>query len=247
MFTKHSGRKFNIWVVEHDLWCEGGNPYLKKGKGNGGSGSGGKGTGSLNVSQFLPDSYVPPVVEILPKHAKNDEKLEKLAKTSGTNVLNAFEKYVNIAFTIIGYDTKLLGQCKGRVPDGFAIEDDNKYVIIWDAKVRSDKYSMGTEDRTIREYIFTQSRDLKKKRSFKNIYYVIVSSGFSDDFEDAIYNLKMNTDVNEVILMEADALVEIVNTKLRNIRELSLGSDGIQRLFTNSGILTKKQVTEFLQ
>jgi hypothetical protein len=34
-----------------------------------------------------------------------------------------------------------------------------------------------------------------------------VSSEFADDFDDAIRSLKMETDVNEVCLVEADALV----------------------------------------
>ncbi len=73
-----------------------------------------------------------------------------------------------------------------------------------------------------------------------------MSSKFSDDFDDVISGLKVDTDVNEVIQMEAEALVEIINAKLRNPLEISLGSDGIQKLFTNSGVLTSKQVRESL-
>lgn len=57
---------------------------------------------------------------------------------------------------ILGYETKLLGQGKGRVPDGLAVENDNSYAIIWDAKARYDKYSLGTDNRTIREYIVSK-------------------------------------------------------------------------------------------
>ena len=106
---------------------------------------------------------------------------------------------------------------------------------------------MGTDDRIIREYISTQCRELKgKKRFIKNIYYIIISSKFKDDHGKSIDFLKMETDVNEVILMEADALVEIVDLKLQDPLQISLGSDGVQRLFTRSGILSKNRVREIL-
>ena len=171
-------------------------------------------------------------------------RLIEAAKKSGTSIPNAFEKYINAAFTILGYETQLLGQGKGRVPDGLAITLDDAYAIIWDAKVRGDAYSMGTDDRTIREYINTQSRKLKKKGSIRNIYYAIVSSDFADDYDDAIRMLKMDTDVSEVILIEAEALVTIVEAKLRDPLFTTLGSDGIQRLFTASGILRADFVKE---
>ena len=51
------------------------------------------------------------------------------------------------------------GQGQGRVPDGLALAQDDNYAILWDSKIRKGGYSMGTDDRAIREYITTQSRD----------------------------------------------------------------------------------------
>lgn len=56
----------------------------------------------------------------------------------------------------------------------------------------------------------------------------------------------METDINEVCLLEATGLVEIVNQKLRAPLELSLGPDGIQRLFSASGKITAADVLENL-
>jgi hypothetical protein len=123
---------------------------------------------------------------------------------------------------------------------------DYNYAILWDAKVRSGGYSMGTDDRVIREYITSQSRDLKRRRSLRNIYYVIVSSSFADDFDDAVRAMKMETDVSEVTLLEADALVAMVDAKLRDPLQITLGPDGLQRLFTVSGVLTEGTVREQL-
>ncbi len=189
----------------------------------------------------LPDSYIPPIVAIIPDIARNDKKLQKIVQ-SGTNLQTAFEKHVHSAFSILGYDSRLMGQGKGRVPDGLALDVDDSYAIIWDAKMRSDKYSMGTDDRNIKEYILSQSRDLKKRKHFRNIYFIIISSSFSDDYDENISNIQMETDVNEVILMEAEALVEMVNFKLRDPLNITLGQDGMQRLFTTSGILSVDKV-----
>jgi hypothetical protein len=195
---------------------------------------------------LLPDGFVPPVIEILPQMARHDESLANAAKRSGTTLPRAFEKSIDAAFTILGYETKLLGQGQGRVPDGLALDLDNSYAIIWGAKCRSERYSIGTDDRTIREYIVTQSRELKRRRGLRNVYYFVISSDFADDFDDSVRSLKMETDISEVILLHASALVAMVDAKLRAPRQVSLGPDGLQRLFTNSGILTADDVRELM-
>ena len=88
----------------------------------------------------------------------------------------------------------------------------------------------------------TQSRSLRLTRRFRNIYYVVVSSSFVDDFDDTIRSLKMETDLNEVILMESEALIALVDLKLRAPHQISLGPDGVQRLLSTSDILTADTV-----
>ena len=250
-FTKASGRTFDLYGVEHVFWFKGWNPY-----------DGAKTPSHENLPQTerpslvtveeplellrLPDSYVPPIVSVLPRIARNEAGFDALAKASGTSLPKAFEKGIHAAFTILGYDTKLLGQGMGRVPDGLAVEPDSSYAILWDAKVRENGYSMGTDDRAIREYVHTQSRDLKRRRSLRNIYYLVVSSGFLDDFDDVIRSMKMETNVNEVCLLEATALVAMVDAKLRNPQQVTLGPDGIQRLFSSSGLITVEDVMQTL-
>lgn len=249
LFTKASGQPFHLYDVEHVFWFKGGNPY-----------EGSKSTELdgrpqpvkppappiLVRDNRLPDSYVPPIVAILPQISVNDPALAEAARLSGTSLERAFEKNINAAFTMLGFQTQLLGQGQGRVPDGIAIDPDHSYALIWDGKVRADKYSMGTDDRTIREYIQNQSRDLKRRRALRNLYYVIISSRFADDCDDTIRDLKMNTDINEVCLMEAGALVAIVDQKLRDPTQISLGPDGVQRLFSTSGILTEADINNLV-
>ena len=248
LFSEAGKRSFGLYDVEHVFWFKGGNPYdaVKAEK---------KTTEPLLVKpteklpafadhERLPESYIPPIVAILPAMACHEEQLVEAAKRSGTSLERAFEKNIDAALTILGFETKLLGQGQGRVPDGRALALDDNYAILWDGKVRANSYSLGTDDRTIREYITTQSRELSRR--YRNIYYIIVSSSFVDDFDDTIASIKMETEVSEVILLEAEALVAIVEAKLRAPLQLTLGPDGIQRFLTKSGRLNAAMVREYL-
>ena len=250
LFTKASGQPFNLYTVEHVFWYKGGTQFKENQTGKKPN-TEDSGVVIIEPQVFeqgkrLPESFVPPIISILPRIARNDENLIEAAKHSGTTLEKAFEKFVDSAFTILGYQTKQLGQGRGRVPDGIAVARDENYAIIWDAKIRASSYSMGTDDRTIREYIYSQSRDLKRRQHLQNIYYLIISSKYADDFDDSIRAIKMETDVNEVVLVEVKAIVEMVDAKLRNPLEVTLGSDGFQQLFAVSGLLTAENVRELL-
>lgn len=257
VFTRENGRSFSLYDVEHVFWLKGNNPY----GGNNpaieetpsvvapNKGTAGNEVGTIDKPKTmlrLPESYVPPIVVILPDMARNDSSLREAAKASGTSLERAFEKSIDAAFTILGYETKLLGQGKGRVPDGLALSVDDSYAILWDAKARGEGYSMGTDDRAIKEYIVTQSRELKRRRGLRNIYYFIISSDFTDDYDDSIRSIKMETDVNEVCLVEADALVAMVDAKMRFPHDVSLGPDGLQRYFSVSGVLSAELIRNTL-
>jgi hypothetical protein len=248
LFSETSKQPFGLYDVEHVFWFKGGNPYdTVKADQKAAEPPMAKPAIKLPApaaQDRLPESYVPPIVAILPAMARHEEWLVEAAKRSGTSLERAFEKNIDAALTILGYETKLLGQGQGRVPDGRALALDDNYAILWDGKVRVAPYSLGTDDRTIREYITTQSRELSRR--YRNIYYIIISSSFADDFDDTIASIKMETEVSEVILLEAEALVAIVEAKLRAPLQLTLGPDGVQRFFTNSGGLTAAMVREYL-
>ncbi len=250
IFTSESNKQFDLYGVEHVFWFKSKHPFASKRVRTGGQDIIDE---EINLESetvpsggLLPESYIPPVVSVLPAMARRDPVVEAAAKKSGTNLDRAFEKCVDAAFTILGYETKLLGQGQGRVPDGIALAQDDSYAMLWDGKTRSGSYMIGTDNRTISEYITTQSRELKRRRSYRNIYYVLVSHCFGDDFDDLIRTIKMETDVNEVVLLEAEALVAMVDKKIRSPLETTLGPDGIQRLFSNSGILSADDVREYL-
>ncbi len=133
VFSKASGQKFDLYGVEHVFWYIGGNPYdvakaIQKGSDSPLKTDPTRGDEKAQIDR-LPDSYVPPIVSTLPLIARNEPGYEELAKASGTSLPRAFEKSINAAFTILGYDTKLMGQGAGRLPDGLAICHDNSWVI----------------------------------------------------------------------------------------------------------------------
>lgn len=249
VFSSYSNNDFNLYKVEHVFWYKANKevPSIKTEieDTHVNNDTLVKSPSFPNQPDLprLPESYIPPIVSVLVEMANNNESLIEAAKDSGTSLERAFEKHIDIVFKILGYETRLMGQGNGRVPDGFAVAKDDDYIILWDAKIRSNGYSMGTDDRTIREYITTQSRELKKRRHYKNIYYAIISSNFVSDYDEVIRSIKMETDVNEVLLMEASALVSMVDAKLRD-PSVTLGSDGFQRLFSVSGVIKTQTVKD---
>lgn len=251
MLSKRFGKEFGLYEVEHVFWFKDGNPY-----------GGNKPVSVVTTEKKageptvivepealvggLPQSYVPPIVSIIPRLAMHDPTLEPAAKQSSTSIPAAFEKHLNAAFTILGYETMPLGQGSGRNPDGLAMSREDSYAIVWDAKVRQDGYSFGTDDRAVREYVQVFSRNIKKTHRMRNLYFCVISSGFKDGYEETVRELKMETDTNEVCLIEAEAIVEMVEAKLRNPLELTLGPDGLQRIFSDSGVVTAEMVSEVL-
>lgn len=243
VFTDASGTRFGLYETEHVFWHRHESnleppPSPKP--------EPGPNPEPPTNSSRLPDSYVPPIIAVLPRMARNDSDLAKAADAAGTSLERTFEKHVNAAFTVLGYETTLMGQGQGRVPDGRAVAVEDYYAILWDAKVRADGYRLGRDDRAILEYVTSQRRELSKKHSLRNVYYLIVSSEFNDDHDEAIRMLKMETGLSEVCLVTAEALVAMVDARLRDPLQVTLGSDGLQRLFSISGIVTAKTVQDTL-
>lgn len=242
-----SGRPFSLYDVEHVFWFKGsGTPYVvtraeEKPK----TLVGHTATLGEDAIALSSDSYIPPIVAVLPKMARNDPASAKAAESAGTSLERAFEKSINAALTILGYETKLLGQGQGRTPDGLAFEGDSLYALIWDAKIRADGYSIGTDDRAIKEYITMQSRELRGRR-WRNIYYLIISSSFKGEYDRIVRALKMETGVSEICFVEAEALVAMVDAKLRDPLQITLGPDGLQQLFSSSEVLTGANVRKLL-
>jgi hypothetical protein len=243
--SEKAGRQLLLWDIEHAFWFHMQSQIqppivvikptvVEPDKGS-----------EVPLISKLPESYIPPVVSILPVLAVNDPVLGEICRKSGKAIEREFEERLAILFGMLGFETELMGQGHGRVPDGVAVSDEFRYAIIYDAKVRQQPYTMGTDERAIREYIVSQGEKLRR-RGIKNLYFMVISSSFTGDADDAIRGMKIETNVNEVLLVEVKALLAMLEGILRN-PSISLGPDGIQRLLAFSGILTEKDVREFLE
>jgi hypothetical protein len=250
--SKQTSRKLRLWDVEHAFWFNYQSENLISSESQPKqeiitlAQKADKSQQAIErTADELSDSFIPPVVAALPRLAANDPTLAEGYSISGKAIEKVFEEKLAVLFRMLGYETRLLGQGQGRVPDGIAVSQEFRYAIIYDAKVRQNAYTMGTDERAIREYISIQG-DRLRKQGMKNLYFMVISSTFTGDHDDAIRTLKIDTNVNEVLLVEVKSLLAMLEGKLRN-PNVSLGPDGIQRLLASSGLLTEGDVREFLE
>jgi hypothetical protein len=238
LFGTTSGRNRTLWDVEHAFW---GWAHRTPFPGNAPT------TATVTPKQVgggLPSSYIPPVVNVLPLLAKNDPAVAESCNVSGISPEKAFEERLSMLFKMLGFCVESLGQGYGRVPDGIAISQEFHYAIIYDAKMRGAGYSIGTDDRAIREYILHETERLKRQ-GIRNVYFAVISGSFCGDFDDTIRSLKIETEIREILLLEASALITLLEEKLRR-PELDLGPKGIQGILAQSGIITDADMKEFL-
>lgn len=243
LFSKEAGREVTLWEVEHALWYANQPEQPPETPSQPATVVMPQPTPTVPKVE-LPDSYIPPVVSILPRLAVNDPELAQVCQAMGSSIDKMFEHRVDVLLKMLGYETEALGQGHGRVPDGVAICREFHYAIGYDAKVRQGSYTMGTDERAIREYIFGITERLKRQ-GIRQIYFMVISSAFSGDHDDVIRGLKMDTDAREILLVEASALIALLEARLRDPL-LTLGPEGIQRLLASSGVLTEADVREFV-
>lgn len=238
--AEHTGRDIHLWTVEHVFWYWQQREEFEEEKE----------PPPEAAAKTLPDSYIPPIVSILPDLAEKRQGVAELAEETGNAVETLFENRLSKCLEMIGFEVDELGQGVGRAPDGIAKDHLHNYAIIYDAKVRQDGYSMNTGDeRQFQDYINREVPTLRSQ-GFRNIYFTVISGTFTDESRETIRALKMSTDIQEVRLVEVDALLAILENRLRDPR-FSLGpgdvsGPGIQDFFAESGILSAVDIREEL-
>lgn len=229
----------NLWTVEHVFWYWQNRDEFDD-----------ETTLDPVARQTLPDSYIPPIVSILPDLGANTKDIEELAEETGNSVETLFENRLAKVLRMIGFEVEERGQGTGRNPDGIAKSQRHGYAIIYDAKVRRDGYSINTGDeRQFQDYINREVPTLRNQ-GFKNIYFAVFTSHFSDESRESIRTLKITTDVQEVRLIEADALLALLEHRLRNpsfdLGPGDLSGPGVQDFLAESGILSPADIREEL-
>lgn len=192
-----------------------------------------------SISKFIPKidglnfellKFIPPIIQDLVDLSVNEEKSRE------------FEKSVNLAFQMLGFEVTDYGQGTGRNPDGVAKENQHRYAILIDAKSRKDNYKIGTEDRKFIEYIKTFSEPLRKS-GFTNIYFLIVSSGFDSVSTRAIKNIRVETQVTTTLLT-SKLLLKILSSKIQTPRLFDLKK--FQELLIEDGEITERKIDKFI-
>jgi len=177
-------------------------------------------------------------VSFLPRIIANMDQLSE-----NEDMALEFEKKVNLAFQLFGYEVDDLGQGTGRNPDGIAKDKQYHYAIIIDAKARKEKYSVGTEDRKFIEYI-RKYQPLLKKEGYEYCFFLVVSSNFSNIGNAAIDNIYRETQV-KLSFISSINILKLLSYKIQYPRNIDLGT--IKDLFINGGLVSDKTVQGIIQ
>lgn len=242
VLAAHTEQEVHLWTVEHVFWHWQQRDEFDELPDT---------EASSTTSPTIPDSYIPPIVSILPDLANGTEEIREVVEGTGNTVEGLFENRLVRAFRILGFDVEPKGQGSGRNPDGVVKDHLHNYAIVYDAKSRENGYRMRTSDeRQFQDYINREVPSLRAQ-GFRNVYFAVVSGAFRDDGRDVIRTLKISTDIQEVRLIEAEALLLLVEHSLRN-PQFGLGPGdhgtglGFQDFFAESGVLTASDAREEL-
>lgn len=156
----------------------------------------------------------------------------------------AFEQQVIQVFRMLGFRVEGLGQGKGREPDGIAYCREHNYAILFDAKSSKTGYGIGTDDRTIVEYIRRYERELRRE-GYSNIYYVIVSSAFKGTSKASVDRVRADTPVKSLVLVTAEQALRLLASKIKD--PAAFDFEEFHTLLLDSGELAQESLDEFLE
>jgi hypothetical protein len=139
------------------------------------------------------------------------------------------------AFQCLGFNVTRLGQGKGRLPDLFALAKKDRFAILVDAKLRRDRYLVGTEDRKFFEYAAQCSKELARD-GFDRLYFVIVSSSFQESDASKLNEYLTGSPVRRSSLITARALMRLVEDSIRKRSGFQL--DEIENLISTTPLVS---------
>lgn len=119
------------------------------------------------------------------------------------------------AFRCLGFEVESLGQGRGRKADCLALDRQESFGVIIDAKVRQNGYVLGTEDRKFLEYAVTHSRQLQSN-GIPKVYFVVVGSEFRESDLTKLTKYLVESPIRSVDFITAVALMRIVEESIRH-------------------------------
>ncbi len=167
---------------------------------------------SINSSFELTDYLIPKVTKLI--------ELGRQADKSSSSKGSDYEKLVAEIFRQLDFEVEILGQGSGRNPDAILRLREESTAFIVDAKAYTNGYSLGVDDRAIKEYINHYCPKLQKE-GFKKIGFIIVSNSFKSNFNSFINEITWNTDIKRFILLTSEALQYLLAYKTKDRLGLS--------------------------
>lgn len=214
ILKEHANKEISNWDAEHAFWKFKGNPNKPLAKK--------KEPVIVTVQEEtklritanfeLSDYLIPKVSRLI----ELGNETEKSSSAKGSE----YEKLVAEIFKQLDFEVEVLGQGSGRNPDAIIKLREENTAFLIDAKAYSNGYSLGVDDRAIKEYINFYCPKLQKE-GYKKIGFIIVSNSFKSNFDSFINEITWNTDIKRFILLTSEALLFLLAYKTKDRLSLS--------------------------
>jgi hypothetical protein len=225
---KSANRKINYWDIEHAFWLyDQANNSIKPLT---------KNENSPQIEPTINTSFNY-LEYIIPKLSKLIELGADKALSSSKKGYQ-YEQMVSEAFNQLDFDIEQFGQGSGRNPDLIAKYREDNTAFLIDAKAYSEGYSLGLDDRAIKEYITIHCPKLTKN-GYKKIGFIIVSNSFKSDFDEFVNEITWNTEIKRFVLITSEALLYLLAYKTKD--KLSL-KDIIESMVSIGNPITSDKV-----
>ena len=215
VLESYSKKNISNWDAEHAFWNFKGNPnkgLVKKETVAKEVNIEQETSIVINNSFELSDYLIPKVAKLVDL----GNETEKSSALKGSE----YEKLVAEIFKQLDFEVEVLGQGTGRNPDAIIRLREENTAFLVDAKAYSNGYSLGVDDRAIKEYINHYSPKLQKE-GYKKIGFIIVSNSFKSNFDSFINDVTWNTDIKRFILLSSEALLYLLAYKTKDRLSLS--------------------------
>lgn len=133
-----------------------------------------------------------------------------------------------------------MGQGTGREPDAIIKYPSEHIAFLIDAKAYSNGYTLGTNDRAIREYINYYCPRLKMA-GFNKLGFIIVSNSFRSNLKELINDITWSTDIKRFLLLTTEALLYLVAYKTKDKIPVT---QIVEKLIAFETVITKEMVIE---
>ena len=237
ILEEHAERHITNWEAEHAFWNFTGKPKVEYKKAKPEIVIELESENNEEIS-FKPnfdlnDYLIPRVAKLV----ELGNSIDKPSSAKGSE----FEKMVSETFKLLGFETEIFGQGTGRNPDAIIKFREEHTAFIVDAKAYNEGYSMGRDDRAIREYIATYCPKLRKD-GFTKIGFIIVSNSFKTNLLEFANDITWNTDIKRFIPLTTEALLYCLGYKTKD-EKVNL-SVIIEYLTGLNGVITSQNIIQ---